>query len=132
MRKAIEELNRDQFNAVCNLMNDEIREQVNSEVAPCSNRRFIKHYLDLDPDFAQVLDEEFSVDPDYTYAVLIEQRHGDWFISLYDTYEQAEKERKDNPMNNDENSVTYKSTEVDYEMLNPEDISYDYRKKCLY
>ena len=128
MRRAIEELNREEFEAVCNLMNDEIREQVNM-VAPCSNRRFIQHYLELDPDFAQVLDEEFSVDPDYTYAVLIEQRHGDYFISLYDTYDQAEKDRKDNPDNI--YSDVYWSIDVDYELLTPEGISYDYRKKCL-
>ena len=69
MKKAIEELNREQFEVVCNLMNDEIREQVNTEVAPCSNRTFIKHYLEYDPDFAQVLDGEFSVDPDFVQVL---------------------------------------------------------------
>ena len=76
MKKAIEELNREQFEAVCNLMNDEIREQVNTEVAPCSNRNFIERYLELDPDFAQVLDEEFSVDPDYRSRLRIVESWG--------------------------------------------------------
>ena len=42
-----------------NLMNDEIRERVAFELAPCTEEEFLKRYLEIDPDFQNVLDTEF-------------------------------------------------------------------------
>ena len=43
------------WEAIVNLMNDEIRERVAFELAPCTEEAF----LELDPDFQNVLDTEF-------------------------------------------------------------------------
>lgn len=47
------------WEAIVNLMNDEIRERVAFELAPCTEEAFLKRYLELDPDFQNVLDTEF-------------------------------------------------------------------------
>lgn len=47
------------WEAIVNLMNDEIRERVAFELAPCTEEEFLKRYLELDPDFQNVLDTEF-------------------------------------------------------------------------
>ena len=47
------------WEAIVNLMNDEIREHVAFELAPCTNEEFLKRYLEIAPDFQNVLDTEF-------------------------------------------------------------------------
>lgn len=47
------------WEAIVNLMNDEIRERVAFELAPCTNEEFLNRYLEIDPDFQKVLDTEF-------------------------------------------------------------------------
>lgn len=42
-------------------MNDEIRERVHLELAPCSPEKFLKRYLELDSDFADLLYNEFGI-----------------------------------------------------------------------
>ena len=44
---------------VASLMDDEKREEVHFELAPCSKEEFLKRYLELDPDFENVLESEF-------------------------------------------------------------------------
>lgn len=41
-------------------MNDEIREQVHEELAPCSTIEFLKRYLELDPEFIETIKQEFD------------------------------------------------------------------------
>lgn len=48
--------------AIAVLMNDELREKVHFELAPCSNEEFLKRYCELDPDFESVLKSEFSIE----------------------------------------------------------------------
>ena len=43
------------WNAIVNLMDDEKREQVHRELAPCSNEKFLQRYLELDEKFETVL-----------------------------------------------------------------------------
>ena len=43
-------------------MNDEIREQVHMELAPCTHEEFLRRYIELDPDFEELLEHEFSVE----------------------------------------------------------------------
>ena len=38
------------WDGVVDLMDDEIREKVHSELAPCTNIEFLRRYLELDPD----------------------------------------------------------------------------------
>ena len=54
-------------------MNDDLREQVHAELAPCSAKDFLTRYLELDPDFQDLLDDEFS--PEYVRAALVDKPH---------------------------------------------------------
>lgn len=38
------------WDGVVDLMDDDIREKVHSELAPCTNEEFLRRYLELDPD----------------------------------------------------------------------------------
>ena len=41
-------------------MDDDIREQVHGELAPCTPEEFLKRYLELDPEFIELLQSEFK------------------------------------------------------------------------
>ena len=45
------------WNAIVHLMDDEKREQVHRELAPCSNEEFLDRYLELEEEFEMVLKE---------------------------------------------------------------------------
>jgi len=45
---------------IASYMDDDIREQVHAELAPCTNDEFITRYLELDPDFEDLLVNEFN------------------------------------------------------------------------
>jgi hypothetical protein len=47
------------FDALVNLMDDTIREQLHSEIAPCSNQEFINAYVKEDQDFALAVTTAF-------------------------------------------------------------------------
>lgn len=51
------------WDQIVELMNDDIREAVHAELAPCANTEFLERYLKLDPDFQATLDQ-FAPDPD--------------------------------------------------------------------
>lgn len=46
---------------IVNYMNDEVREQVHAELAPCTKRQFLARYLEFDPEFENILVSEFSI-----------------------------------------------------------------------
>ena len=50
------------MDAIVVLMDDVIREKVHGELAPCTNREFLVRYCELVPEFADVLNSEFSID----------------------------------------------------------------------
>ena len=52
------------WDAVASYMDDEIRETVHAEMAPCGNREFLERYLELDPDFKELLRNYFYYDVD--------------------------------------------------------------------
>lgn len=52
------------MDAIAALMDDEIRERVHYELAPCSNEAFLKRYCELQPEFIDVLKNEFSIELD--------------------------------------------------------------------
>ena len=53
-------INNEDMNNIADYMNDEIREQLHSELAPCENEDFIKAYLEKDPEFINMLENEFE------------------------------------------------------------------------
>lgn len=52
------------WEAIVSLMDDEIRERVHFELAPCTNAEFLRRYLELAPDFADLLWGEFGIHAD--------------------------------------------------------------------
>jgi len=48
------------MDAIATYMDDDIRETVHAELAPCTNDEFIARYLELDPDFEEFLVSEFN------------------------------------------------------------------------
>ncbi len=55
-------LQQDLMNLISTYMNDEIRERMHSELSPCTPVVFLKRYLKLDPDFAELLKTEFKIE----------------------------------------------------------------------
>lgn len=47
------------WEAIVNMMDDDIRERVAYELAPCTKEEFLKRYMELDSSFQNVLDTEF-------------------------------------------------------------------------
>lgn len=50
------------MDAIVVLMDNDLREKVHFEIAPCSNEEFLKRYCELDPEFESVLKSEFSIE----------------------------------------------------------------------
>lgn len=50
------------MDAIAVYMDDDKREKVHFELAPCEPEEFLKRYLELDPDFEDVLKSEFSIE----------------------------------------------------------------------
>lgn len=48
--------------AIASYMDDNGREHVHCELAPCTNEEFLIRYCELEPDFTELLKTEFSVD----------------------------------------------------------------------
>lgn len=71
------------WDAIASYMNDDIREQVHAEKAPCTRKEFLDRYMELDPDFQDLLDSEFS--DGYIKAALVEK---DYFFPIdYGTFD---------------------------------------------
>lgn len=51
-----------EMDAIAALMDDETREKVHHELAPCEPIEFLKRYCELDPNFETVLKDEFSIE----------------------------------------------------------------------
>lgn len=49
------------MDAIVVLMDDDIRERVHGELAPCTNRDFLVRYCELVPEFEDVLNSEFGI-----------------------------------------------------------------------
>lgn len=46
---------------ICTYMNDNIREELHFKLAPCNNKTFLKAYCKHDPEFAELLKNEFDI-----------------------------------------------------------------------
>lgn len=49
------------WSTIASYMDNDIRETVHAEIAPCTEGTFLRRYLELDPDFAELLDQ-FDID----------------------------------------------------------------------
>lgn len=56
------ELTQELMDTIASYMDDDKREQVHFELAPCDPEEFLKRYLELDPDFEGLLNDEFSIE----------------------------------------------------------------------
>ena len=45
---------------IATYMNDDIREDIHGAIAPCTPEQFLAEYLERDPDFEELLEQEFS------------------------------------------------------------------------
>lgn len=64
MRKIDQEL----MNTIATYMDDEIREDLHCELAPCTPEEFLIRYVELDKEFANLLWREFHIDMDEMVA----------------------------------------------------------------
>lgn len=49
------------MDTIAGYMDDEKREQVHAELAPCTPEEFLTRYIELDLDFEELLKNEFSI-----------------------------------------------------------------------
>lgn len=54
-------ITQDLMDIIATYMDDDIREQVHSELAPCTPDDFLRRYLELDSEFKELLLSEFHV-----------------------------------------------------------------------
>ena len=55
-------LTQELMDAIASYMDDDKREQVHAELAPCEPEEFLKRYSELEPDFTELLENEFSIE----------------------------------------------------------------------
>ena len=56
------ELTQELMDTIASYMDDDKRETVHAELAPCEPEEFLKRYLELDQDFEKLLKNEFSIE----------------------------------------------------------------------
>ena len=55
-------LTQELMDTIASYMDDEKREDVHLELAPCEPEEFLKRYLELDPYFEELLNNEFGIE----------------------------------------------------------------------
>lgn len=55
-------ITQEKMDAIAVLMDDETREKVHHELAPCEPIEFLKRYCELEPSFEPVLKDEFAIE----------------------------------------------------------------------
>lgn len=60
------EISQSLMNDIAIYMDDERREKVHFELAPCTPEEFLNRYIELDPEFETLLWSEFSIRMDKT------------------------------------------------------------------
>lgn len=54
-------LTQELLEVIATYMNDDIRERLHYEIAPCEPEFFLKEYLKRDPGFEKLLHDEFKI-----------------------------------------------------------------------
>lgn len=55
-------LTQEVLDVIATYMNDEIRENLHFDMAPCTPEAFLRAYVKEDPDFEDLLKSEFSIE----------------------------------------------------------------------
>lgn len=55
-------LSEELLSDIATYMDNDLREKVHFELAPCEPMTFLKRYLELDPDFEMLLFNEFGIE----------------------------------------------------------------------
>ena len=58
------EISQNMMDAIAVYMNDDIRESVHFDLAPCNPEEFLAEYIRRDPSFEELLKIEFSIKPE--------------------------------------------------------------------
>lgn len=58
------EISQNLMDAIAVYMDDDIREAVHFDFAPCSPGKFLAEYIRRDPSFEELLKTEFSIEPE--------------------------------------------------------------------
>ena len=53
-------ITKNDMDNIASYMDDEIREELHNEIAPCSHEEFISAYIKRDPSFEEFLEQEFN------------------------------------------------------------------------
>lgn len=53
-------ITQEDMDVIGSYMNDEIREDLHADLAPCAPEEFLSAYLERDPDFLNLLENEFD------------------------------------------------------------------------
>ncbi len=56
------QLSQDDLDVIATYMDDDIRERLHGELAPCEPEEFLKAYVKEDPDFKALLLSEFKIE----------------------------------------------------------------------
>ena len=56
------ELTQELMDTIASYMDDDKREYVHFELASCEPEEFLRRYLELDPDFEELLNNEFAIE----------------------------------------------------------------------
>lgn len=56
----INAISQKKMDTIASYMNDEAREDVHAELAPCRPEEFLRRYLEIDPEFSELLENEFG------------------------------------------------------------------------
>ena len=55
-------LTQNLLNAIATYMKDDIREEIHFRFAPCEPEIFLKEYIERDPEFEELLYQEFGIE----------------------------------------------------------------------
>lgn len=64
MFKFTHAITQELMDTIATYMDDEIREQVHAELAPCEPEEFLRRYLELDSEFSELLESFFGIEMD--------------------------------------------------------------------
>lgn len=78
---------------IANYMDDALREQLHQELVPCSPAKFVDAYVQADPDFEDVLNNELNISNNWWNAV-VREGDNDWGTGSYDYQEAAQMARE--------------------------------------
>ena len=60
--KSVKEVTNEEMNDIALYMDDEIREGIHFNLAPCTNEEFIIAYCNAVPDFEEFLNKTFNIE----------------------------------------------------------------------